>query len=64
VAGFDETGFRVDGRLHWVHCARSGKYTLLMVYHRRGKEAMQAIGILGSFAMRPQPERQRAHQPT
>ena len=31
VAGFDETGFRVEGRLHWVHCARTGKYTLLMV---------------------------------
>ena len=30
VAGFDETGFRVEGRLHWVHCARTGKYTLLM----------------------------------
>ena len=27
VAGFDETGFRVEGRLHWVHCARTGKYT-------------------------------------
>ena len=21
-------GFRVDGRLAWVHCARTGKYTL------------------------------------
>src|SRR5439155_1011222 len=28
VAGFDETGFRVEGRLAWVHCARTGKYTL------------------------------------
>jgi len=27
VAGFDETGFRVQGRLHWVHCARTGTYT-------------------------------------
>jgi transposase len=37
VAGFDETGFRVDGRLHWVHCARTGKYTLLMVHPKRGR---------------------------
>lgn len=29
VAGFDETGLRVAGRLHWVHCARTGKYTLI-----------------------------------
>jgi transposase len=36
VAGFDETGFRVAGRLHWVHCARTGRYTLLMVHSRRG----------------------------
>jgi transposase len=50
VAGFDETGFRVDGRLHWVHCARTGKYTLLMVHPKRGRQAMQAMGILPSFA--------------
>jgi transposase len=50
VAGFDETGFRVEGRLHWVHCARTGKYTLLMVHPRRGAEAIEAMGILPSFA--------------
>ena len=50
VAGFDETGFRVQGRLHWVHCARTGKYTLLMVHPKRGTEAMKAMGVLGSFA--------------
>jgi transposase len=49
VAGFDETGFTVEGRLHWVHCARTGKYTLLMVNPRRGKQAMEAIGVLPSF---------------
>ncbi len=49
VAGFDETGFRVDGRLHWVHCARTGRYTLLMVHPRRGKQAIEAMGVLPSF---------------
>jgi transposase len=49
VAGFDETGFRVAGRLHWVHCARTGKYTLLMVHPRRGTEAMKAMGVLPRF---------------
>jgi transposase len=50
VAGFDETGFRVDGRLHWVHCARTGTYTLLMVHPKRGRQAMEAMGILSWFA--------------
>jgi transposase len=49
VAGFDETGFRVEGRLHWVHCARTGKYTLLMVHPRRGALAIEAMGVLPSF---------------
>jgi transposase len=50
VAGFDETGFRAGGRLHWVHCARTGTYTLLMVHPRRGRQAMKAMGVLPSFA--------------
>ena len=50
VAGFDETGFRVAGRLHWVHCARTGTYTLLIVHPRRGRKAMEAMGVLPSFA--------------
>jgi transposase len=50
VAGFDETGFRVAGRLAWVHCARTGKYTLLTVHAKRGRQAMEAMGILPRFA--------------
>jgi transposase len=50
VAGFDETGFRVEGRLAWVHCARTGKYTLLTVHAKRGRQAMVAMGILPRFA--------------
>ena len=53
VAGFDETGFRVEGRLAWVHCARTGRYTLLMVHPRRGRQAMEAMGILPRFAGSP-----------
>jgi transposase len=50
VAGFDETGFRVEGKLAWVHCARTGKYTLLMVHPKRGRQAIEAMGVLPSFA--------------
>jgi hypothetical protein len=50
VAGFDETGFRVAGRLAWVHYARTGKYTLLTVHPNRGRKAMEAMGILPTFA--------------
>jgi transposase len=49
VAGFDETGFRVEGRLHWVHCARTEKYTLISCHPRRGVEAMDALGVLPAF---------------
>jgi transposase len=50
VAGFDETGFRVDGRLACVHCARTGKYTLLMTHRKRGSQAIEAMGVLPAFA--------------
>jgi len=50
VAGFDETGLRVEGKLRWVHCARTGKYTLLSCHPRRGTKAMDAMGILPAFA--------------
>jgi transposase len=49
VVGFDETGFRVAGKLHWVHCARTEKYTLITCHPRRGTEAMNAAGVLPGF---------------
>jgi transposase len=49
VAGFDETGLRVAGRLHWVHCARTGKYTLITCHSKRGREGIDDAGVLGRF---------------
>jgi transposase len=47
VAGFDETGLRVAGRLHWVHCARTDKYTLITCHPRRGRDGINDAGVLG-----------------
>jgi transposase len=46
VAHFDETGFRVAGRLAWVHSASAGKYVLVTVHEKRGKDGMDAAGVL------------------
>jgi transposase len=49
VAGFDETGLRVAGRLHWVHCARTDKYTVITCHARRGTKGMDDAGVLTRF---------------
>jgi transposase len=50
VAHFDETGFRTAGRLAWVHSASWGKFVLVTVHAKRGKEGMKAAGVLPFFA--------------
>jgi transposase len=49
VAGFDETGLRVAGKLHWVHCARTGKYTLITCHPKRGTKGIDDAGVLTRF---------------
>jgi transposase len=49
VAHFDETGFRVAGKLAWVHSASAGKHVLVTVHARRGTEGMDAAEVLPSF---------------
>ncbi len=49
LAHFDETGLRVAGRLRWVHSASTGRYSLITVHDRRGREAMNAAGVLENF---------------
>lgn len=49
VLGADETGARVDGKLAWVHVARTDTLTLYDVFTGpggRGALAMRAVGVL------------------
>jgi transposase len=49
VLGADETGLRVEGKLHWVHCARTDKLTLVTVHPRRGRVGITAADVLPGF---------------
>jgi transposase len=49
VAGFDETGLRVAGSPHWVHCARTDKYTLITCNPKRGVKGIDDAGVLTRF---------------
>ncbi len=39
-AHFDESGLRVEGRLHWLHSVSDKGFTYLFVHTRRGKKAL------------------------
>jgi transposase len=43
---FDETGTAVTGRLQWVHVASTSLVTYLAVHAKRGRQALDEIGIL------------------
>ena len=49
IVHFDETGFRTAGKLAWVHSASWGKFVLVTVHAKRGKDGMKAAGVLPFF---------------
>jgi transposase len=49
VAHFDETGARIAGRLGWVHSASTDELTRYTAHARRGRQAIDAAGVLPAF---------------
>lgn len=49
MAHADETGININGSKRWLHCASTDLWTHYFPHAKRGKEAMDAIGILPNF---------------
>jgi transposase len=47
---FDETGARVNGRLAWVHGASNAWLTLIDCHARRGRVAMDDLGVIAHMS--------------
>ena len=49
VAHFDETGVQIDGKLRWLHVTATPRLTFYQPHDKRGREALESIGILPDF---------------
>ena len=45
----DKTGFNINGKRHWLHCASNLEYTYYYPHERRGTDAINEIDILPQF---------------
>lgn len=50
IAHFDETGININGKLAWLHSASNDKWTLYGAHQQRGKEGIDALGVLPGFS--------------
>lgn len=49
VTRFDESGVSVMGKNHWLHVASADDVTFYAVHSKRGRKAMDDIGVLPNF---------------
>jgi hypothetical protein len=45
----DETSLRVDRKNHWIHVCSAGEITLKFLHPNRGREAIEAIGVIPRY---------------
>ncbi len=49
VMGVDETGININGENNWVHVTRTDNLTHLAFHPKRGRAAIEEIGIISEF---------------
>lgn len=59
----DETGVRIKGLLHWVHVSCTRWLTYYAWHRKRGKEALESIGIWPKFKGRAMHDRWKSYDP-
>jgi transposase len=50
IVHFDETGFRVNGKTHWLHNSSTSEATYIIASEKRGTEGIEANGVLPDFS--------------